>query len=197
MRELAVEHRPVGEEQQTVVRTTATACRRRAGTGAARSGRTRRRRLTARQRDDVGPVDRAPTGRWPARPLRRGDARGGLPGCLAACADFEAAIAITSDPDDIAGLARSVPGTRILARAPGLPRALTFRRGGRAGRRTDGAIALSRPARRAAVHNRDQRRRDPPRPAARRAGCGGSVVRRHPGGGHRTHRGRPRRRLAS
>ncbi len=39
---------------------------------------------------------------------------------IAVCASFDAAIVITSDPDDIAELASGVPGTRIVARAPDL-----------------------------------------------------------------------------
>jgi len=39
---------------------------------------------------------------------------------IAVCASVDAAIVITSDPDDIAKLASALPGTRIVARAPDL-----------------------------------------------------------------------------
>ncbi len=39
---------------------------------------------------------------------------------IAVCASFEAAVVITSDPDDIAELASAMPGTRIVARSPDL-----------------------------------------------------------------------------
>jgi predicted nucleic acid-binding protein len=39
---------------------------------------------------------------------------------IAVCAGFDAAVVITSDPDDIAELASAMPGTRIVARSPDL-----------------------------------------------------------------------------
>lgn len=39
---------------------------------------------------------------------------------VAVCADFDAAVVITSDPGDIAELAGAVPSTRIVVRAPEL-----------------------------------------------------------------------------
>ncbi|MHB1446935.1 MAG: PIN domain-containing protein [Acidimicrobiales bacterium] len=38
---------------------------------------------------------------------------------VAVCAGLEAAVVITSDPDDIAELATAIPGTRMLTRRPG------------------------------------------------------------------------------
>ena len=39
---------------------------------------------------------------------------------VAVCAEFNAAVVITSDPSDITELAGAVPGTRIIARPPDL-----------------------------------------------------------------------------
>jgi predicted nucleic acid-binding protein len=39
---------------------------------------------------------------------------------IAVCAGFEAAIVVTSDPDDISELATAMPGIRIVARSPNL-----------------------------------------------------------------------------